>query len=64
MLMIVGAKEGSRTPTSVTSQDPESCASTSSATFAKLRTRHALHLLAWGQWVVNDVILVTGKANG
>jgi hypothetical protein len=23
----------------------------------------ALHLLAWGQWVVNNVIPATGKAN-
>ena len=33
--VIDGAKEGSRTPTGITPQDPESCASTNSATFAQ-----------------------------
>jgi hypothetical protein len=32
----VGAKGGNRTPTGVIPQDPESCASTNSATFAKM----------------------------
>ena len=32
--LIYGAKGGTRTPTGRTPQDPESCASTNSATFA------------------------------
>lgn len=48
VLLSLGAKEGSRTPTSVTSQDPESCASTNSATFASLKRGSAHQLLAWG----------------
>jgi hypothetical protein len=48
VLFVLGAKEGSRTPTSVTSQDPESCASTNSATFAKLRARRRFPFISLG----------------
>jgi hypothetical protein len=54
VLILSGAKEGSRTPTGVTPQDPESCASTNSATFASGSMLVVLRILyvTWGRKVV------------
>ena len=62
MLIISGAKGGNRTPTGVTPQDPESCASTNSATFAN-QTAYLSPVISLGSEGCQETTILREKEN-